>query len=138
MCQQAGWCIQEKRVIPSNLFTCTMFGSSNFTLTIIPQLIVVLVRLRSSKGRRQELLKSKTQNWVGLVDQMPVQCIHLLGIKRKEKKYFIKQITYGKDYRIWIMACIQYKTGNLKKEPNHCRDKQEHRCKFMVSVSSIQ
>ena len=136
MCQQAGWCIQEKRVIPSNLFTCTMFGSSNFTLTSIPQLIVVLVR--SSKGRRQELLKSKTLNCVGLVDQMQVQSIHLLGIKRKEKKYFIKYITYRKDHRIWIMACIQYQTGNLKKEPDHCRDKQEHRCKFMVSVSSIQ
>ena len=136
MCQQAGWCIQGKRVIPSNLFTCTMFGSSNFTLTIIPQLIVVLVR--SSKGRRQELLKLKTLNCVGLVHQMQVQSIHLLGIKRKEKKYFMKYITHRKDYRIWIMACIQYKTGNLKKEPNHCRDKQEHRCKFMVSVSSIQ
>ena len=136
MCQQAGWCIQGKRVIPSNLFTCTMFGSSNFNLTSIPQLIVVLVR--SSKGRRQELLKLKTLNCVGLVHQMQVQSIHLLGIKRKEKKYFIKYITHRKDYRIWIMACIQYQTRNLKKEPDHCRDKHEHRCKFMVSVSSIQ
>ena len=41
MCQQAGWCIQGKRVIPSNLFTCTMFGSSNFALTCIPKYIVV-------------------------------------------------------------------------------------------------
>ena len=39
MCQWA--VVQGKRVIPSNLFTCTMFGSSNFALTCIPKYIVV-------------------------------------------------------------------------------------------------